>query len=382
MAEKSVVVLGGGIGGVVAARLLRRRLRDGRIALVDRSLSYRFQPSLLWLMSGARRRDQITADLGRLRRAGIDVIETEALEIDTHARTVKTIGPAIPYDRVVVAPGAELAPEALPGFVDAAHNLYTVEGAEAAGRALREFAGERIAVVVSRLPYKCPAAPYEAAMLAESIIRRRGIRDRVSIDVFTPEPFPMPTAGPEIGEALEAMLAGRGIGFHPEATVEGIDAAGRELVLAGGERAGFDLLLGIPPHRAPELLARSGLTANGFVPVDRATLATAAEGAYAIGDATAIPIAGGKFLPKAGVFAHGQAKVVAERIADELAGRTPTASFVGMGSCFVEMGDGIAAYATGNFYAEEAPDVRLHSPGRRWHIAKVAFEKYWLRRWY
>lgn len=121
---------------------------------------------------------------------------------------------------------------------------------------------------------------------------------------------------------------------------------------------------------------------SGFLAVDRSTLATQAEGVFAIGDVTAIPIAGGKFLPKAGVFAHGQAEVVARRIAAELAGEAPSASFEGKGSCFVELGDGIAAYATGDFYAEAGPEVALRRPGRRWHLAKVALEKYWLRRWF
>jgi len=146
---------------------------------------------------------------------------------------------------------------------------------------------------------------------------------------------------------------------------------------------GYDLLLGIPPHRAPASIRESGLTAEtGFIPADRATLATSADGVYAIGDATTIPVAGGKFLPKAGVFAHGQAEVVAKRISAELAGRLPSETFDGKGACFLEMGDGIAAYATGNFYAGEAPQVTLRRPGRHWHLAKVAFEKYWLKRWY
>lgn len=290
---------------------------------------------------------------------------------------------ALAYDRLVIALGAELAPELLPGFAEAAHDVYTLDGAAAAGALLREFAGGRVVVLVSRLPYKCPAAPYETALLAEALLRRRGVRARSSVDVYTPEPFPMPTAGPAVGAALSQILEGRGIGFHPERAVERIDAQARELLLAGGERVGYDLLLGVPPHRAPAAVSGGSLASeSGFLAVDRSTLATEAEGVFAIGDVTAIPIAGGKFLPKAGVFAHGQAEVVARRIAAELAGEAPSASFEGKGSCFVELGDGIAAYATGDFYAEAGPEVALRRPGRRWHLAKVALEKYWLRRWF
>lgn len=130
------------------------------------------------------------------------------------------------------------------------------------------------------------------------------------------------------------------------------------------------------------MLRASGLAVEtGFVPVDRHTLATNTEGVFAVGDATTIPLAGGKFLPKAGVFAEGEADVVAANIAADLAGKTPTARFDGKGACFVELGDNKAAFATGDFYAAEAPNIQLRRPGRHWHLSKVAFEKYWLRRW-
>jgi sulfide:quinone oxidoreductase len=383
MADRTVVVLGGGTGGLVAARRLRRTLDPtDRVVLVDRDATFRFAPSFLWVMTGARRPAQISTDRRCLRRAGIEVLQADVGEIDPTHHRVKTSEGEMSCDRLVIALGAELAPDALPGFGEAAHNVYTLDGAAAAADALGRFDGGSVAVVVSRLPYKCPAAPYETAFLAEAVLRGRGVRDRATIDVYTPEPYPMPTAGPVLGQALAAMLAERGITLHPEHTVERIDATASELVLAGGERVGYDLLLGVPPHRAPEVLRTSGLAAEtGFVPVDRDTLATGAEGVFAVGDATAIPIAGGKFLPKAGVFAEAEADVVAANIAAELSGRPATKRFDGKGACFVELGDGRAAFASGNFYAADAPDITLRRPGRHWHAAKVGFEKYWLRRW-
>jgi sulfide:quinone oxidoreductase len=239
-----------------------------------------------------------------------------------------------------------------------------------------------LAVVVSRLPYKCPAAPYETAFLAEALLRHRGVRDRTTIDVYTPEPFPMPTAGPALGQALGGMLAERGITLHAKTSVDRIDPHASQIVLGNGERADYDLLLGVPPHRAPEVTRTSGLAAEtGFLPVDPATLTTSADGVYAIGDVTAIPIPGGKLLPKAGVFAEAEAEVVATNIAADLAGRPAAATFDGSGGCFVELGDGRAAFAGGNFYSRDGPEIRLRRPGRHWHLAKVAFEKYWLRRW-
>ena len=384
MAGNTVVVLGGGTGGIVAAHRLRRQLAaEDRVVVVERDPVYRFAPSFLWVLTGERRPEQISADLRRLRRRGIELVEAEARAIDTDAHRVETANGPIAYDRLVLALGAELAPELLPGFAEAAQNVYTLDGALAAGGELEGFAGGRVAVLVSRLPYKCPAAPYETALLTEALLRKRGLRDRSSVDVYTPEPFPMPTAGPELGVAVRSILESRGIGFHPQQTVERIEPGARELVLADGERAPFDLLLGIPPHRAPQVVRESPLAGpSGFVPVDRATLATSVEGVFAIGDVASIPLLGGRFLPKAGVFAHGQAEVVAKRIAAELRGRTPSADFDGNGACFLEMGDGVAAYASGDFYAEPVPQVRLRRPGRHWHLGKVAFERYWLWRWF
>lgn len=192
----------------------------------------------------------------------------------------------------------------------------------------------------------------------------------------------MPTAGPVLGEVLTGMLAGRGITLHPECSVERIDPAAGELMLAGGETACYNLLLGVPPHRAPEVLRGSGLAVDtGFLPVDGASLATTAEGVFAVGDATTVPIGGGRLLPKAGVFAEAEAHVVAANIAAKLTGRPPTARFDGKGACFVELGDGQAAFASGDFYAAAAPKIGLRRPGRHWHLAKIALEKFWMRRW-
>jgi len=383
MAAHTVVVVGGGTGGLVAARFLRRHLAaEDRVVLVARETKYCFAPSFLWVMTGERRPERICLDLRRLRRRGIEVVEAEAQELDLERCHVVTAAGPLAYDRLVLAPGADLAPELLPGFAEAALTPYTLEGAAKAAAELRAFGGGKVVVLVSRLPYKCPAAPYETAFLVDALLRRRGLRAGSSVDVHTPEPLPMPTAGPAVGEALRQMLDSRGIGFHPEETVERIDPEARSLELAGGGRAEFDLLLGVPPHRAPALARESGLAAeSGFLPVDPRTLATPAEGVFAIGDVTTIPIGDGRFLPKAGVFAHAQAEVVSRRIADELRGRAPSASFDGKGACFLEMGDGVAAYASGDFYAEGAPAIQLRRPGRIWHLGKVLFEQYWLRRW-
>ena len=385
MTTNTVVVLGGGTGGITTARALRRRLAaTDRVVLVERDPVFRFAPSFLWVMSGSRRASQISADIRGLRRRGIEVLEASVSGIDPQRQRVSTSAGELSYDRLVVALGAELAPEAIPGFDEGADDLYTLAGAESANRALAGLEQGRIAILVSRLPYKCPAAPYEAAFLAEALLRRRGVRPEVEIDVYTPEALPLPTAGEELGRAIAAMLEARGIGFNPGRVIERVEGSERRLTFGEGEQAGYDVLIGVPPHRAPSVLAESGLAGpSGFVAVDRHSLETSLEGIHAIGDATQIPLAGGKFmLPKAGVFAHAQAGVVAERIACDLVGHEPRSTFDGNGACFLELGDGSAGYASGDFYAEGAPQVRMGRPGPHWHLAKVALERYFMRRWF
>jgi sulfide:quinone oxidoreductase len=380
MAGRAVVVLGGGVGGIVAANELRRTLEPSdRVTVVDREARYLFQPSLLWLLVGRRRPERISRPLRDLLAPGIDLVAAEVRAIDPAGRRVETSGGPLSFDALVVALGAELAPDDLSGFGEAAHNIFSVAGASACAHELASFRGGRLVVTVSALPYKCPAAPYEATLLLDDALRRRGVRSATELDLYTPEPAPMPVAGPAVGEALVALLAARGIGFHPMTPIARIEPAAGELVLADGSRVPYDLLAGVPPHRPPGALAGSGLVNEaGWVEVDRGTLRTAADGVYAVGDATAIRLSNGKPLPKAGVFAHAEALVVARRIGADLGVRPSSAAFDGYGYCWVETGRGAAAFGVGNFFAEPDPAVTLRGPNRAWHAGKVLFERHWL----
>lgn len=381
---KTVLILGGGIGGVVAASRLRRLLaREQRVILVEREADHLFQPSLLWLMLGWRTPGEITRPIARLARRGIEIVRGNVERIDPVRRTVVVGGREHSADYLVIALGAELAPQTVPGLSEAGHNLYALAGASALRDALSGFDAGRVAVLVSSLPFKCPAAPYEAAMLLEYGMRQRGVRNSVPIDVYTPEPGPMPVAGPEVSKQVRQMVESKGIGVHTEHAVKSVDPQARRIEFTNGKIADFDLLVYVPPHRAPQVVKDAGLTgASGWVAADRATLATSAPAVYAIGDVTGIPLAIGKPLPKAGVFAHGEAEVVAANIAAEIKGGTPRAQFAGNGECFVETGDGRAGYGSGNFYAEPAPQVSLRSPSRWLHLGKLAYEKFWLYRWF
>lgn len=371
----------------MAANTLRHLLpRQHRVVLIEKDHRHAFAPSFLWLMVGARREDQIVRDLRTLIVPGVELVGAEVSNIDLANRRVETTGQPIGYDYLILALGAEYAPDAVPGLDPTAHTFYTVSGAARLQQALQAFPeGEgRVAVAVCGMPYKCPAAPYEGAMLIADYFHRRGRGRRVEVHLYTPEPQPMPVAGPTLGGAVQEMLSARGVVFHPLHKVTAVDGPAKRLQFEGREPAGCDLLVTVPPHRSPRVVREAGLTNDaGWVPVDRATLRTGHEHVYAVGDVTAIPIPGRwkadvpLLLPKAGVFAHAQGEVVARRIAAELTGARP-ADFDGYGYCMLEAGGGIAGMAFGNFFAEPSPQVRLGRPGQVWHWGKVLFEQWWL----
>jgi sulfide:quinone oxidoreductase len=382
----TTLVLGGGIGGMVAANEIRRQLPSGhRVVLVEKNAQHAFAPSFLWLMTGDREPHQIRRPLAGLLRRGVELVQAEVLGIDPVQRKVSTSTAEIAYDHVVVALGADLAPGAIPGLAEASQTFFTFDGATQLRDTLKSFSGGRIAVVVSAMPYKCPGAPHEGAMLIADYFRRRGLSSRVKIDLYTPESQPMPVAGPQLGEAVRGMLHAKGIDFHPLHKLASVVPRARELSFDNGVHAGYDLLVAVPPHRAPRAVVEAGLTNQaGWVPVNPQTLRTSQDGVYAIGDVTAIPIPGRwkpdvpLMLPKAGVFAHAQAEVVAQRIVAEVTGRSCKAAFCGDGYCMLEAGEDLAGFAFGNFFAEPSPNVQLRQIGKAWHLGKVLFEEWWL----
>jgi sulfide:quinone oxidoreductase len=286
-------------------------------------------------------------------------------------------------DAVIVALGAELAPETIPGLADGGHNLYTLSGASAIQEALQSFRGGRVVILTATPAYKCPAAPYESAMLVEAWLRRHGQRESTDLDFYAAEPGPLGVAGPAVSSAVRQMVESHGIRYHPEYQLVSVDPRARRLAFANGTSAAYDLLIYIPPHRAPAVVRRSGLAPEGgWVGVDRGTFETTVPGVYAIGDVTTVPLTLGKPLPKAGVFAHRQAEVVAHNLVSLWSGSGARRTFNGHGECFVETGDGQAGFGAGNFYAEPVPQVALRGPSRFWHWGKLLFEWKWLHGWF
>lgn len=379
----SVLILGGGVGGCVVATELRRLLpSDHGITVVERSERFVLGASLLRLILGEARVEDLARPVAALSRRGIEVVAGEVERIDPSARRVIVGGRELGAEHLVVALGAELDPAAVPGLAAAGHSFYALEGAVALRDALARFDGGRIAVLTAAPAYKCPAAPYETAMLIEASLRRRGLRERSEVALYAAEPAPMGVAGPAVSAAVRGLLGARSIGYHPEHQVVRADAATRHLHFANGSSAPYDLLAFVAPHRAPRAVREAGLTGeSGWIPVDRATLRTRFDRVWAIGDVTGIPLKMGKPLPKAATFARGEGEVVARAIAAEVSGGAPVGPYAAMGECWVETGDGMAAYGHGDFFGDPTPAVSLEAPSAAAHRAKEAWEREWLERW-
>lgn len=387
MTSKTIVILGGGVGGIVAANELRAQLpREHRVLLVERNSEHSFAASYLWVMTGNRRPTQITRELRTLLSPGVELILEEVKSIDVTTHRVETDARTLDFDYLVVALGAELAPEIVPGFGKSAHTFYDLAGSIRLHEALRSFSGRRVAVIVAGTPYKCPGAPHEGAMLIADFLKRHS-SNPAEVHLFTPEPQPLPVAGPQLGDMVRQVLAQRGVTFHPSHRLSAIESARNEVKFEDQTVFAYDLLVIVPPHRAPAVVHQSGMAdESGWIPVDRLSLKTRNDNIYAIGDVTRIAMPGRwkpdapLMLPKAGVFAHAQAKVVAKQIASAVNGQSSGDAFCGEGYCMLEVGAGSAGFAFGDFFAEPSPKITLKSAGKSWHLGKILFEKWWLAR--
>lgn len=377
---RTVVVLGGGVGGLTCARELARRLRGRhRVVLVERSPVQYFGGALTWVMVGYRAPGTVMRDVRKLLPAGVSLVEAPVEGLDLAGNRVFTASGPLAYDYLVLALGAEMGMEGIPGLAGSAHTYYHLDGAVRLRDALGAFQGGRVALVVPAVPYKCPAAPYDGSLLLEWHFRHRGIRERVDIQVYTVEPMPLPIAGQATCSQALSLLRTAGVGFNPGHKLARVDPQARTLHFENGREAPFDLLISVPLHRPPAVVQDSPLAGpGGWVRVERETLRTAHANVYAIGDVTAIPLAGGKgALPKAGVFAHGEAITVARHLARELTGRGEPEPFDGTGGCFLSTGIGEAAFVYGHFLAEPAPQVQLRPPSRVWHASKALSIRLW-----
>jgi sulfide:quinone oxidoreductase len=373
-----VLVLGGGFGGIATAVALRSQLAPAdEVVLVERRPSFVMGLRKNWALVGASSLTEGERPLAALRERGIEVLAATIDAIRPDAREAQVDGRTLKADALVVALGAERDPGRVSGFREHAVDVYDTGANEAGAAAIDAFTGGRVVIGIFGVPYPCPPGPYELALLVNERLASRGVPGGVF--VFTPQGGSLPVLGDAGCAAFDGRLANEGITLRTKTNATAVEAGA---VVAADTRIPFDLLLGVPPHRVPQVVTAAGLAEPGaWVKVDPATLETRFPGVYAIGDVTAIPLASGMPLPKAGVFAHAQGEVVAARIADHLAGREPTATFDGHGMCFLETGHGRATMVRGNFYASP-PDVALAEATEEHLAAKHAFETDRLAAWF
>ena len=332
---KKVVILGGGVGGTIVANLLAKRLRPGEaeITLVDKTGKHVYQPGFLYVAFGRTKPRSLVRDERRLLRKRVNLVLGEAVRIDPEARKVHLAdGRALEYDRLIVALGARLVPDELPGYAEAAHHFYTVEAAVKLRDVLARFQGGRVVVTVASVPYKCPPAPSEAACQLDYYFAKRGIRDKVDIHFLSPlsRVFPLEPVNP----VVEQVFARHNIRSTIFFNVESLDPPNRTVTSIEGETVPYDLLLMIPPHRGAKVVEDSGLgDRGGWLPTDKYTLRTKGHpDIFGLGDCTDVPVS------KSGAAAHFQAKVIADSIVADLRGESATARYDGHVMCYCDAG--------------------------------------------
>jgi sulfide:quinone oxidoreductase len=371
-----VLVLGAGFGGLeVTARLSEELGDDVEIVLIDKSDDFVFGFSKLDVMFGRTDADAVRHPYRDVAGPGVRVVRTTIRSIDPVGRRVETDDGPYAGDVMVVALGADLDPGATPGLIEAGHEFYTVAGAFAARDVLDRFEGGRVIVGVTSTPFKCPPAPSETALLVHDFLVRRGLRDRSEVALVMPLGKPIPPS-PEASAALLEAFAERGIEWHPDRLVRSLDPVRRAVVLADGAEMPFDLFLGVPRHRVPDVVRDSGMCVDGWIPVDSLTLETAYPNVYAIGDVTSVG------TPKAGVFAEGQGRIAADRIiAGYRRGESSTA-YDGTGICYIEFGHEQVGRVEVTFRQGERPTGRFDDASELYGVDKFEFGSSRIRRWF
>jgi len=371
-----IVILGAGFGGLELSTDLSARMGgDAEIVLIDQNGGFIFGFSKLDVMFGRTSPHSVFHPYGDIERLGVRFVRTTVRAIDAERKRVETDAGTFAADILVVALGADLDPAATPGLIEAGQEFYTPEGAFALRDILAEFDGGRVVVGVTSTPFKCPPAPSETALLLHDFLEGKGVRGRSTIALVMPLGAPIPPS-PAASEALLRAFAERDISWHPDRIVRCLDGRRKAAVFSDGTEMGFDLFLGVPHHRVPKVVEESGMTVDGWVPVDPRTLETRFADVYAVGDVTSVG------TPKAGVFAEGQAAVVASQIVARHRTDSSPLAYDGRGVCYLEFGQNAVGRVEVTFLSGQAPMGSLEGPSARIAAEKVDFGATRIQRWF
>jgi sulfide:quinone oxidoreductase len=329
-----ILILGAGFGGLELATELSEKLGDDHeVTVIDKGDAFVFGYSKLDLMFHGRSLEEVCLPYADFVKPGVRLLRETVTAIDPQATRVTTDAGEHQADYLVIALGSDYDLAATPGLAEVDSEFYSVAGARKLGEVIPTFSAGRALIGVCGAPFKCPPAPSECALLLDDELRRRGVRDACEIAFVIPFGAPVPPS-PETSAALKGEFERRGIELITGRRIASLDPGRNVAVLDDGSEQAYDLFLGVPRHRAPDVVIASGIAEDGFVPVDPATLATKVPGVYAVGD---VATAG---VPKAGVFAEGAARIVAQHLLAAVAGGGDPARHLGQGTCYIEFGEG------------------------------------------
>lgn len=371
-----VVVLGAGFGGLELTSTLSETLgSDVDVMLIDKNEAFVFGFAKFDVLFGWKTLDQVRGYYRDIVKPGVTFRQETVTSIDPVARRVATNGGTYDADILVVALGADYDFAATPGFTEGGHEFYSINGALRLREHLPTVTSGHVVIAVLGEPFKCPPAPCEGAMLLDQWFTQKGQRANVQISVVSPWGRPIPPS-PDGSQAILERFAERGISFIKEQLVVSIDPSTRTANLRDGGTMAYDLFLGIPKHRAPAVVVESGLAENGWIPVDRGTLATRFPNVFAVGDVTSVG------TPKAGVFSENAARVVAGQIIAGIRGDELPPPFGGDGTCYVEFGDQRVARLDADFFGGPTPRAPLTLPSMHTAQEKRDFSSTRRRRWF
>jgi len=347
--KQRVLVLGAGFGGLELTTILSEEIGDRiDLTLIDKNDTFYFGFSKFDVMFGHKTADAVKLSYKRIVKPGVKFCQETITSIDPVAKHVTANNATYEADILVIALGADYDIQATPGLAEGGNEFYSFKGAERLREVLPTFSKGKVIVGVCGAPFKCPPAPSEAALLMHDYLFKRGIRNECEISIVMPFGLPIPPS-PDTSKALLYAFEERNIKFIAKHLVKTIDAPRKVAVLDDGTEMPFDLFLGIPKHRVPEVVEKSGMTVNGWIPVEKTNLKTKYPGVYAIGDVNSVG------TPKAGVFAEGAAKVAAKTIIAELEKGEQPSPYKGNGICYVEFGDGRVGKVNVDFFSGPSP---------------------------
>jgi len=375
-----VVILGGGFGGLAAATELRNSLSASeiKISVIDKKDWFMVGFAKLWIITGTRTFENSIGSLNELSKKEINFIKDEILTIDLQNKNVKTKLQNVSYDYLIISMGTILAPQKIPGLTEHGFNLYDHNQLSEIHDKLECMNSGKIAISIMGMPYKCPPAPFEASLLIDSMLRKRGIRDSVQIDFYSPAPITLPAAGPKVSKQILELVNSENITFHNSSKIKSVES--KKLIFENSE-ADFDLLLAIPPHIAPKVIYDSGLAKEpGFIPIDR-DCKTSFENVFAVGDVTILSVGENMVVPKAGIFAEGEGITVAKNIISKIQSKEETELYDGKGGCFIESGRDTASVLEVDMFSNSKPSTDLSESTTDNLSKKLEFEKERLSKW-